>query len=558
MSRVAALVAARSTKAAGVPSISEDGTFITAPLSWLPWLAPTATTGPLTADGSLALPTIYACVRVLSEDVASLPLILYRRLAGGGKERATDHPLYDVLHDAPNPEMTSFTWRETLMTHLLTWGNAPCELIYDTFGRLQIWPLPPSRIEIKWEDDAKAFYYLGSSERKRLKDGTVFHVMGQSLNGLVGLSPIALHRETLGEQTATRDFGRAFYRNMARPATILKHPKSLSTAAADRLKTQIEGLKGSRNAGKTVLLEEGLDYAEIGIPPEDAQYVETRKLQREEAAQLFRMPPHKVGILDHATFSNIEHSAIDYVTGTLRPWLVRIEQAIKTQLLPNEPDIFAEFLVDGLLRGDAQARSQALATQWQHGALSSDEWREIENRNPLEGGAGTQTYVPVNYAPAEPAITEEPVEEETFPPLVALKGWGEFHCPDCGKLVNKRALPGVVGFCRSCKAEKTMPGELPEPEPAPDPFADLPERIAAALPIQKAPEVHFHEGAFKSGDIHVEPTRIERGAVEVHVAAPDLPTSPDVSVSVPAPRPIRRLIERDERDKIISITEVPA
>lgn len=396
---------ARATKAAGMPSISEDGTLVTAPLSWLPWLVQT-TGGPISEEGSLALPTIYACVRVLAEDVASLPLILYRRLEGGGKERATDHPLYDVLHDAPNPEMTSFTWRETTMTHLLTWGNAYSEIAYDGLGRLQLWPISPSRMDVRWEGGRRVYYYLGDSGRKPLKPGSVFHVMGQSLNGLVGLSPIGLHRATLGEHMATRDFGQAFYRNMARPATVLQHPKTLSAGAIERLAAQMEALKGSRNAGKTVVLEEGSQVKEIGIPPEDAQYIETRKLHREEAAQLFRMPPHKVGILDHATFSNIEHQAIDYVTGTLRPWLVRNEQAIATQLLEDEPDIFAEHLVDGLLRGDAKSRAEALAIRRQNGTLTADEWRALENENELAGGVGKVTWMPVNYKPVLPATPE--------------------------------------------------------------------------------------------------------------------------------------------------------
>lgn len=390
----------RATKSAGVPSISSDGTFLTGPLSWLPWLASRAASV-VSEDGSLGLPTIYACIKVLAEDVASLPLILYRRMPDGGRERATDHPLYEVLHSRPNPEMTSFTWRETTMTHLLTWGNAYSEIAFDALGNLQLWPLPPARIEVRWEDNARAYYYTGSSGRRRLRDGSVFHVMGQSLNGLVGMSPIAVHRETLGEHAATRDFGQAFFRNMARPATVLQHPKTLSTGAIERLAAQMEGLKGSRNAGKTIVLEEGSQVKEIGIPPEDAQYVETRKLQREEAAQLYRMPLHKVGILDHATFSNIEHQAIDYVTGTLRPWLVRLEQSIDTQLI-DEPDIFPEVLVDGLLRGDAKSRAEALAIRWQHGTLNADQWRALENENALPDKIGSQTYVPVNYKPAAP------------------------------------------------------------------------------------------------------------------------------------------------------------
>lgn len=449
MSRVQALLQARATKAAGVPSISEDGTFITAPLEWLPWFRGNSGTI-ISEEGSLALPTIYACVRVLSEDVASLPMILYRRLGDDSRERATDHPLYDVFARSPNPAMTSFTWRETLMSHLLTWGNAYNEIAYDALGRLQLWPLRPSRMEVRWEDGLKAYYYTGKSGQKRMRDGSVFHVMGQSLDGLTGLSPIALHRVTLGEQAATRDFGQAFYRNMARPATILKHPAKLSVEAQGRLKTQVEELKGSRNAGKTVVLEEGLDFAEIGIPPEDAQYIETRKLQREEAAQIYRMQQHKVGILDHATFSNIEHQQIDYVTGTLRPWPVRIEQAANWQLI-DEDDIYVEILLDGLYRGDAKSRADALAVRWQHGTLTSDEWRKLENENALPDGTGSQTYVPINYKAV--VAVEEPKVEEVPPALFAIKS---MRCPDDNHKIIHAAPVGTVADCPKCKKTWTV------------------------------------------------------------------------------------------------------
>lgn len=448
------LIPARATKAVGVPSISEDGTFITAPLEWLPWFRGNSGTI-ISEEGSLALPTIYACVRVLSEDVASLPMILYRRLPGGGKARATDHPLYDVFHDAANPEMTSFTWRETLMTHVLTWGNSPQEIVYDSLGRLQLWPLRPSRVEYRWEDGRKVYYYNGNSGRKRMKDGSVFHVMGQSLDGLTGLSPIALHRQTLGEQAATRDFGSNFYRNNARPATVLTHPSKLSTEAQNRLKSQMEEMKGARNAGKTVLLEEGLDFKEIGIPPEDAQYIETRKLQREEAAQLFRMPPHKVGILDHATFSNIEHQAIDYVTGTLRPWLVRIEQAIKSQLLFDEDDLYVEFLVDGLLRGDAKSRAEALDIRRRNGTLNADQWRDLENENALPDGMGEAYWMPVNYREVSPEEEIVPQEDAGPPSLVAIKS-AAMRCPDDNHKIIHAAPIGTVADCPKCKKTWTV------------------------------------------------------------------------------------------------------
>lgn len=413
---------------AGVPSLSDDGTFLTAPLSWLPWIQGMNTTAgtSVTEETSLGLPTLFACIRVLAEDVASLPLILYRR-RGDDRERATDHPLYSVFHDVPNPEMSSMVWRETLMTHAAAWGNSFHEITKDGNGRLQLWPIHPSRIEVTLENGQKVFWSLEDGERRRLRDDSVFHVVGQSFNGYVGLSPIAMHRETIGDHLATRRFGSTFFRNMARPATVMAHPKNLSAGAIERLTAQMEQLKGTGNAGKTVVLEEGLEVKEIGVPPEDAQYVETRKLQREEIAQLYRMPQHKVGILDHATFSNIEHQAIDYVTGTLRPWLVRIEQAIKATFLWDEPDLYVEFLVDALLRGDAKSRAEALSIRWQHGTLTPDQWRRMENEPPLPDGMGDRTYVPVNYTPV---VTPELPEPPTPPAVTNGNGNGSIPLDD--------------------------------------------------------------------------------------------------------------------------------
>lgn len=444
------LIGPPATKAAGVPSISDDGTFITAPsFSWL-GLGGRSTSGvTVSTETALGLVSVYACIRVLAESVASLPLILYRRLPGGGKERATDHPMYALLHDQPNPEMTSFVWRETVMAHLVTWGNSYNEIAFDSEGRLQLWPLPPSRVEVSWENDRRVYDFLQpNGQKRRLADRTIFHIPGLSSNGLVGYSPIALHREAIGLYQALQDFGSATMRNMARPAVFMKHPKTLSAGAIERLTAQMDRLRGTANAGKTILGEEGLDIKEIGIPPEDAQYIESRKFQRTEIAAMFRVPPHKIGDLERATFSNIEHQALEFVTDSLRPWLVRIEQEIKARLLFGE-DVFAEFLVDGLLRGDAKSRAQALAIRWQHGTLSPDEWREIENENPLPDGIGARTYTPVNYEVAAP---EEDEEEEGPAPLVRIKSAGEVRCTSCHRLLAEQATPPYRIACSRCKA----------------------------------------------------------------------------------------------------------
>lgn len=382
------------------------------------WSFPTtSSTGLVGRDSALNIVAVYACVRVLAETVASLPLLLYRR-NDGGKERYSDNEWYETLHDRPNPEMTSFVWRETMMSHLTTWGNAYNEIAYDRMGRPQLWPIRPDRIEALYDErGVKVFDYLSPmGGRRRLKPGTVFHIPGLSSNGLRGLSPITLHREALGLYQAAQNFGTSFFRNNARPAVVLSHPRNLTPAAIERLSAQMESLKGSDNAGKTVILEEGLELHEIGIPPEDAQYIETRKFQMQEVARMFRVPPHMVGDLERATFSNIEHQSIDFVVHTIRPWLVRIEQEINTQLL-TEDGVYAEFLVDGLLRGDAESRAKALQTLRQNGVISADDWRAIENLNPIGGTAGAAYWQPMNYHALLPNETTAELEVNADPAL---------------------------------------------------------------------------------------------------------------------------------------------
>jgi HK97 family phage portal protein len=415
-------------------------------------------------SSALAISTVYACVRVLAESVAQLPLILYRR-NGDRKTRATDDPLYNVLHDQPNPQMTSFVWSELLMSHCLTWGNHYSEKVYDPVGRLQLWPIRPDRMLVKYDEVGRKTYTYVSpmGGRKELDPDTIFHVPGLSSNGLVGYSPIALHRKTLALAETAQDYGTNFLANGARPAVVLSHPKTLSEGAIGRLAGQMDELRGSRNAGKTVVLEEGLTVTEVGVPPEDAQYIETRKFQRQIiASEIFRVPPHMIGDLESgASYASIEQMSLEFVTYALMPWLARIEQEIRAQLLPiDEADLYAEFLVDALLRGDAKSRAEALATRWQHGTINADEWRAMENEDPLPDGLGRQFYVPVNYAPVNPipgaqvvapATVREtvPTQPAAEPALVASKS-AAVRCAN-GHLLAELATPPYRFTCGKCK-----------------------------------------------------------------------------------------------------------
>lgn len=347
----------------------------------------------VTESSALTNVAVWACVRILSETVASLPLFVYRRLQRG-KERVTDYPLYKILHDEPNPEMTSFTFRETLMAHLVTWGNAYAEIEYDSDGLTvkNLWPMRPDMMIVKRDKKNSRLSYeynvpgIGTA---LLAPHQVLHIPGLGFDGVVGYSPISMARESIGLLQATEEFGARFFSGGATPGGVLEHPAKLSKEAQDRLRSSWNEMhSGLSNQHRIAILEEGMKFSKVGIPPNDAQFLETRKFQKSEIAALFHIPPHMVGDLERATFSNIEEQALEFVVYTLRPWLVRWEQQINHKLLsaPNESDLFAEFQVDALLRGNMQARYAAYSVGRQWGWLSANDIRELENLNPIEGG----------------------------------------------------------------------------------------------------------------------------------------------------------------------------
>jgi HK97 family phage portal protein len=373
----------------------------------------------ITPDTAMQATTVYACVRILSETVASLPLPLYRRVGDRGRERAIDHPLYTLLHDAPNPEMTSFELRETLMGHLALWGNSYCDIETDGAGRVTaLWPLRPDKMAVRRDKGTGLIVYEytlpGTMQKVQLAADRILHLRGLSVNGLVGLPPIAMARQSIGLAIATEEFGARFFSNNAQPGVVLEHPGKLGEEAYTRLRESwSETHSGLSNAHRVAILEEGMKLDKIGIPPNDAQFLETRKFQAVEIARIFRVPPHLIGDLDRATFSNIEQQSLEFVIHTIRPWLVRIEQAItRSLLMPSERrTYFAEFLVDGLLRGDTTSRYQAYAIGRQWGWLSINDVRERENMNPVAGGDAyleplNMTEAGANPPPAAPAPAE--------------------------------------------------------------------------------------------------------------------------------------------------------
>ena len=360
---------------------------------------------PVNERTAMQTTAVYACVRILAEAIASLPLHVYEYQNDGGKKLVHNHPLYYLLHDEPNPEMTSFVFRETLMSHLLIWGNAYAQIIRDGAGRvLGLYPLLPDKMEVQRDDRGNIYYvYSRNSDENpmfkeygniKLKAEDVLHIPGLVFDGLIGYSPIAMAKNAVGMTLACEEYGASFFANGANPGGVLEHPGVLKDPSKVR-ESWNSVYRGVNNAHKIAVLEEGMKYQQIGIPPEEAQFLETRKFQINEIARLYRIPPHMVGDLDKSSFSNIEQQSLEFVKYTLDPWVIRWEQSLqRSLLLPGEKGkYFIKLNVDGLLRGDYQSRMNGYAVGRQNGWFSANDIREMENMNPIPDEEGGNLYL---------------------------------------------------------------------------------------------------------------------------------------------------------------------
>ena len=382
----------------------------TAGSSYSFFLGGTASGKYVTERSAMQMTAVYCCVRILSEAVASLPLQFYRYTDDGGKEKAVEHPLYFLLHDEPNPEMTSFIFRETLMTHLLLWGNAYSQIIRNGKGEVvALYPLMPDRMKVDRDEHGRLYYEYtvydsdDAEGRKgtnkvgrtvRLQPHDVLHIPGLGFDGLVGYSPIAMAKNAIGLAIATEEYGSKFFANGAAPSGVLEHPGTIKDPSKVRESWQAT-FGGSGNANKIAVLEEGMKYTPISISPEQAQFLETRKFQIDEIARIFRVPPHMIGDLEKSSFNNIEQQSLEFVKYTLDPWVSRWEQAmVRALLTPDEKKkYFFKFNVDGLLRGDYQSRMNGYATARQNGWMSANDIRELENLDRIPAEQGGDLYL---------------------------------------------------------------------------------------------------------------------------------------------------------------------
>lgn len=369
----------------------------------------------VTPNNVMNITTVFACVRVLSEGVAQLPLVLYRRLPKGGKERATDHPLYKILHDAPNDFQTSFEYREMQQGLTGIRGNSYAYINRVRGEVRELLPFHPDAVEVK-QDNWKLTYTVKEKNRQKTeyKQDDILHIKGLSNNGITGLSPVSLFREAFGLALATEKHGAKLFGNGTRLGGVLSHPGAMTENAHKNLRDSWENMYGGvENSFKTAILEEGVSWSAVGMTSEDAQFLETRKFQRGEIASIFRVPPHLIGDLERSTNNNIEQQSLEFITYTLAPWLSRWEAAMNQKLLSakDRNEYFVEFVLDGLLRGDFKTRTAGYVSALTNGWMNPNEVRALENMNPIPDG---DKYLrPLNLAPLDATHNDNDKPEPT-------------------------------------------------------------------------------------------------------------------------------------------------
>ncbi len=369
--------------------------------------------GPVTAEGAMRLSAVYACVRVLAEAMAGLPLILYKQEANGGKTKVTDHWLHKLLCLRPNEFQNAFEWREMLMGHLALRGNAYCEIIAKKNGEItDLMPIHPDHIKIELLPNSDYRYRVRNDDGTEdiLPRGSVWHIRGLSSNGIVGLSPLSLAAESFGVALEAQRYGRQFFANDAKPTSgwveggVFKDAEAKKTFA-EAFQKAVTGA----NRHKILVLEGAMKYHEVGVTNKDAQFLELRKFQISDIARIFRVPPHMIGDLDRATFSNIEQQSLEFVIHTMQPWTKRWEHSIEYSLMPESSGLQVGFDFDELMRGDADSRSKYYASGITNGWLTRNEVRIRESLNPIDGL--DEPLQPLNMIEADDAEEQEPDEK---------------------------------------------------------------------------------------------------------------------------------------------------
>lgn len=375
----------------------------------------------VTYENALHLSACFACVRVIAEDVAKLPWNVYSR-QGEKRIRMDGSNLQRILNSRPNPEMGSFAFRETMMSWVLTWGNAYAEIERDLANRpIALWPISPDRVDPK-RVNGRIIYEVSNQtgDPTYLEQSDIYHIHGIGFDGLVGYSMIGLAAESIGFGMAAEQYGAGFYGNNTHPGLALKLPTAISDPALKRLQEQINKRKGSKNAFEGMILEEGLDFAKPNMSQVDAEYVETRRQIIEEICRWWRVPPHKVQELARAHFANVENLNINYATDTLMPWIKRLEEEADYKLISNRSQSsYTRIAIQALMRGDSDARSKYYKEMFNMGAFSQNKILELEDMDPI-GPEGDEHYIQVNMTTLKNIVkqAENPNPQEVVTPAV--------------------------------------------------------------------------------------------------------------------------------------------
>lgn len=360
---------------------------------------------------ALTYSTIFACVRVIAETIATLPLFLYK-VKGNNKVKAREHNLYSILHDAPNLECTPVSFFESLITQILLTGNGFAEIIKDNFNNiLELHILDANKIRV-YRDNYNNIVYEYNDDGKiiSLSKRQVLHIAGLGWNGIIGYSPIALMRRQIATGIYQDNFALDFFSNGVKKVPILSHPNRISKEAKESMK---ESFRKSWDNG-IVVLEEGITVNPITMNLSDAQFLESRRFSVEEICRIFRVPPHLIGDLSRSTNNNIEHQSIEFVTHTIRPWCVRIERALNNFLLniKEKGKYTIEFMLDGLLRGDTLTRQQSNQIKLNNGILTRNQWRQQENMNEVEDEYGNDYFCSQQIRPIKKVYEENHTKDK--------------------------------------------------------------------------------------------------------------------------------------------------
>jgi len=333
---------------------------------------------------ALGIPAVFACVRVLSEAIASLPLLTYERFSNGDKERARGFSLYGILHDAPNPLMTSFELRELLVGHLCLRGNAFCYIERDAGEVVALWPLHPDKVVVELQGRELVYRHQNDGAEKIYRMEDILHIRGLSPDGLIGYSPLILLRDAFGHCKAVQEYSSSYFKNDASPGGILTSPNPLSQTAHDSLKAAwTAGHAGKGKHHRVAIMDNGLQWQSIGVTPEDSQLIESQKFSVVEIARVFRVPLNLVMDYERSTYSNVTEQNRSFLIHTLQPWLTRMEQAMVKSLLTEaeKEKYFIEHLTQGFLKADTKERYESYKIGIESGFLTVEEVRQLENMN---------------------------------------------------------------------------------------------------------------------------------------------------------------------------------